>query len=81
MPSVCPTGAHCPPVKFSGTNHREHKSRDILKQGFKVANMDACLKHLNNLKIKVPRVWTDSSTGKRNFIIEYPDENLIQFFE
>jgi len=50
------------------------------KIGFKLADMDAFLKHLAFLKINVPQVWTDSTTKKRNFLINDPDGNLIQCF-
>ncbi|MBS1531563.1 MAG: hypothetical protein JSU01_14750 [Bacteroidetes bacterium] len=43
--------------------------------------MDAYLKRLNELKITVPQIWTDATTGKRNFLITDPDGNLIQFYE
>lgn len=62
--------------KPSGTETQGH-----FKIGFKVANMDACLKHLANLKITVPQIWTDPKTKKRNFLITDPDGNLVQFFE
>jgi predicted enzyme related to lactoylglutathione lyase len=48
---------------------------------FAVTDIDACLRHLKKLNIEVPRVWTDSSTGKRNFLITDPDGNHIQFFD
>lgn len=51
------------------------------KIGFTVNNIDTCLKHLADLKIDVPRVWTDNTTGKRNFLISDPDGNYIQFFD
>ena len=51
------------------------------KIGFKVPDMDACLRYLKSLKIDVPRVWQDANTGKRNFLITDPDGNLLQFFE
>jgi hypothetical protein len=50
------------------------------KIGFRIADMDACLKHLVALKIIVPQVWTDAKTKKRNFLIKDPDGNLVQFF-
>ena len=51
------------------------------KIGFKVADMDDCLKQLAVYKIVPERIYTDSETKKRNFLIEDPDKNLIQFFE
>jgi len=53
----------------------------FFKIGFSVAHIDNCLKHLASLKIVPDRVYTDSETKKRNFLIEDPDKNLIQFFE
>lgn len=51
------------------------------KSGFKVTDMDACLKRLESLKITVPAVYTDATSKKRNFLITDPDGNLLQFFE
>ena len=53
----------------------------LFKFGFKVTSMDSFLAHLANMKVTVPQVWTDQSTGKRNFLITDPDGNYIQFFE
>ena len=53
----------------------------FFKIGFKVPDMDACLKRLAALKIFPPRIYTDSETKKRNFLINDPDGNLVQFFE
>jgi len=53
----------------------------FFKIGFNVTDMDACLKHLAGLKIIPERIYTDSDTKKRNFLIEDPDGNLLQFFE
>jgi len=55
--------------------------RGFFKIGFSVADFDGCLKHLALLKIIPQRIYTDSETKKRNFLIEDPDKNLIQFFE
>jgi catechol 2,3-dioxygenase-like lactoylglutathione lyase family enzyme len=52
----------------------------FFKIGFKVSDLDACIAHLKNLKISVDRIYTDPDK-KRNFIINDPDGNLIQFFE
>jgi predicted enzyme related to lactoylglutathione lyase len=51
------------------------------KIGFQVADMNGCLQQLEKLNVKVPRVYTDNKTQKRNFLITDPDGNLIQFFE
>jgi predicted enzyme related to lactoylglutathione lyase len=51
------------------------------KIGFIVNDIDAVLRHLQTLAIAVPRVWTDPSTKKRNFLIQDPDGNYIQFFD
>ena len=61
--------------KPAGTQIQGH-----FKIGFKVAEMNDCLKRLADLKINVPQIWTDN-TKKRNFLITDPDGNLIQFFE
>jgi len=53
----------------------------FFKIGFNVPDIDACLKHLAGLKIIPERIYTDSDTKKRNFLIEDPDGNLLQFFE
>jgi hypothetical protein len=53
----------------------------FFKIGFKVPNMDACLKHLAELKIIPERIYTDSQTKNRNFLVNDPDGNLVQFFE
>ena len=62
--------------KVAGTQIRGH-----FKIGFKVDNIDACLKKLSQLQIEVPHVWEDKVSRKRNFIIKDPDGNLIQFFD
>ena len=53
----------------------------FFKIGFKVTDMDACLKMLAALKIIPERIYTDPATKKRNFLINDPDGNLVQFFE
>ncbi len=53
----------------------------FFKIGFKVADIDACLKHFADLNISVPGIWSDSKTQKRNFIVSDPDGNLVQFFD
>ena len=50
------------------------------KIGFKVTAMDGFIDHLNKLNISIPRIYKDDS-GKRNFLVEDPDKNLVQFFE
>jgi len=62
--------------KPGGTQIQGH-----FKLGFKVENIDTCLKRLAELGIDVPQVWKDKVSGKRNFIIKDPDGNLIQFFD
>ena len=62
--------------KPNGTELQGH-----FKIGFGISHVDEWLKHLKSLDIEVPQVWTDSATGKKNFIIKDPDGNLVQFFE
>jgi hypothetical protein len=50
------------------------------KIGFKVTTMDSFIEHLNKLNISIPHIYKDDS-GKRNFLVEDPDKNLVQFFE
>jgi len=50
----------------------------FFKIGFKVSNIDVCIDHLKNLKILVEHVYKESS-NKRNFLINDPDGNFIQF--
>jgi hypothetical protein len=50
------------------------------KTGFRVTSMDSFIEYLNKLNITIPRIYKDDS-GKRNFLIEDPDKNLVQFFE
>jgi hypothetical protein len=52
----------------------------FFKIGFKVSDVDACVTYLKNLKINVERIYKEPS-GKRNFLINDPDGNLLQFFE
>ena len=59
----------------------ENKIQGFFKLGFKVADIDACIKNLTELKISIPQIWSDPKTNKRNFIISDPDGNLLQFFE
>ena len=60
---------------------QDKENQGLFKIGFKVNDMDACLKQLATLNISVPQVWSDPKTKKRNFIITDPDGNLIQLFE
>jgi len=62
--------------KPNGTEIQGH-----LKIGFKISNVNRWLEHLKSFSIDVPQVWTDSNTGKKNFLIKDPDGNLVQFFE
>jgi len=62
--------------KPNGTELQGH-----FKIGFKISNANAWVVHLKSLGIDVPQLWTDSNTGKKNFLIKDPDGNLIQFFE
>ena len=50
------------------------------KIGFKITAMDSFISHLTKLNISIPRIYKDDS-GKRNFLVEDPDKNLVQFFE
>ena len=50
------------------------------KIGFKITSMDNFLEHLKKHNVSVPRIYKDDS-GKRNFLVEDPDKNLVQFFE
>ena len=50
------------------------------KIGFKITEMDKFIDHLKKLNISIPRIYKDDS-GKRNFLVEDPDKNLVQFFE
>ena len=55
--------------------------RGFFKIGFKVPDVDDCVKHLSRLRIHVDRIYTDAASKKRNFLITDPDGNLVQFFE
>jgi Glyoxalase/Bleomycin resistance protein/Dioxygenase superfamily len=50
------------------------------KIGFKITSMDNFLEYLKKLNVTVPKIYKDES-GKRNFLVEDPDKNLVQFFE
>lgn len=60
---------------------QDTKVMGFFKLGFKVENMDAWIAHLKTLNIKIDKVWKDDKTGKRNFMINDPDGNIIQFFD
>ena len=62
--------------KPDGTELQGH-----FKIGFKISDVNKWLEHLKSLSITVPQVWTDSKTGRKNFLIQDPDGNLVQFFE
>lgn len=51
------------------------------KIGFKILDATGVLKKLKELNIDVPNIWSDQATGKKNFLIQDPDGNWIQFFE
>lgn len=51
------------------------------KIGFRVTAMDSFIDHLKKLNISIPRIYKDDNSGKRNFLVEDPDKNLVQFFE
>jgi catechol 2,3-dioxygenase-like lactoylglutathione lyase family enzyme len=53
----------------------------FFKAGFKVPDVDDCLKHLAALKVVPERIYTGGGTKKRNFLVNDPDGNLLQFFE
>jgi len=53
----------------------------FFKIGFKVPDINDCLRQLAGLKIIPERIYTDSQTKKKNFLIDDPDGNLVQFFE
>lgn len=53
----------------------------LFKTGFDVDHMDQWIARLKSINIPIPQIWTDKSTGKRNFIITDPDKNMVQFFE
>jgi hypothetical protein len=52
------------------------------KIGFKLSDMDSYIRNLNELKVTFfGNIYTDPVSGKRSFLIQDPDKNLIQFFE
>jgi catechol-2,3-dioxygenase len=53
----------------------------LFKTGFEVTSMDSWISHLQGLNISIPQIYTDATTGKRNFLITDPEGNLVQFFE
>jgi hypothetical protein len=56
------------------------KIQGYFKIGFKVTSMDSFIDHLKKISISIPRIYKDEF-GKRNFLVEDPDKNLVQFFE
>jgi catechol 2,3-dioxygenase-like lactoylglutathione lyase family enzyme len=58
------------------------KLTGFMKSGFRVAELDEWHQFLEKQKVKFRgRIVTDSHTGKRTFLVEDPDGNIIQFFE
>ena len=68
------------PKEFLKGKPEGTKLHGYFKIGFKVTVMDSFIEHLNKLNISIPRIYKDDS-GKRNFLVEDPDKNLVQFFE
>ena len=58
----------------------DSRIQGYFKIGFRVTAMDSFIDHLKKLNISIPRIYKDDS-GKRNFLVEDPDKNLVQFFE
>ena len=56
--------------------------RGFMKFGFYVKDIDSLYKQLKDENIKFTgRMVTDPISNKRTFLINDPDDNLIQFFE
>lgn len=68
------------PQEFLSRKPEGTRLHGYFKIGFKVTAMDSFIGNLNKLNISIPRIYKDDS-GKRNFLIEDPDKNLVQFFE
>ena len=68
------------PKEFLKDKPNGTRLQGYFKIGFKVTAMDGFIDHLNKLNIPIPRIYKDDS-GKRNFLVEDPDKNLVQFFE
>jgi|SRR6187397_488223 len=68
------------PKEFLKGKPEGTRLQGYFKIGFKVIAMDSFIEHLNKLNIPIPRIYKDES-GKRNFLVEDPDKNLVQFFE
>ena len=77
---VIENNAWLDPKEFLKGKPEGTRFHGYFKIGFKVTAMDSFIEHLNKLKISIPHIYKDDS-GKRNFLIEDPDKNLIQFFE
>ena len=68
------------PEEFLKGKPEGTRLQGYFKIGFKVTAMDSFIDHLNKLNVSIPRIYNDDS-GKRNFLVEDPDKNLVQFFE
>jgi hypothetical protein len=68
------------PKEFLKEKPEGTRLHGYFKIEFKVTAMDSFIEHLNKLNISIPRIYKDDS-GKRNFLVEDPDKNLVQFFE
>lgn len=68
------------PKEFLKGKPEGTRLQGYFKIGFKVTAMDSFIEHLNKLNISIPRIYKDDA-GKRNFLVEDPDKNLVQFFE
>ena len=77
---VIENNAWLDPKEFLKGKPEGTRLQGYFKIGFKVIAMDSFIEHLNKLNISIPRIYKDDS-GKRNFLVEDPDKNLVQFFE
>jgi hypothetical protein len=77
---VIENNAWLDPKEFLKGKPEGTRLQGYFKIGFKVIAMDSFIEHLNKLNIPIPRIYKDES-GKRNFLVEDPDKNLVQFFE
>ena len=68
------------PKEFLKSKPEGTRLHGYFKIGFKVVAMDNFIDHLKKLNVSIPRIYKDDS-GKRNFLVEDPDKNLVQFFE
>lgn len=54
----------------------------IMKIGFQLNNIDSIFNRLKSMQVRFRgNMVTDQVTGRRMFIVEDPDGNLVQFFE